>query len=84
LASTLTDEVTVDHLLMTARQEERFVTALASLPPLESRCFAARMANKKLREIAEAEGLDLRRVAEAVNRALQHIKRLMDGEGVGR
>lgn len=81
VTETLTDGITVDDHLTGAIQQERFEAARQSLPPFERRCFAGRLANKKLKEIAEEEGVDLRRVAEAVHRAAAHIKRCLHEDG---
>lgn len=81
VTETLTDGITVDDHLTGAIQQARFEAARQTLPPFEGRCFAARLANKKLKEIAEEEGVDLRRVAEAVHRAAAHIKRYLREDG---
>lgn len=53
--------------------------ALRKLPHVEKQCLYARAQGLKLREIGEINGLDLRRVAEVIARAVQRLQRQIGG-----
>jgi DNA-directed RNA polymerase specialized sigma24 family protein len=48
---------------------------MQSLPVIEQKCLVARAQGLKLREIADSAGMDLRRVAEVIARAVERLQR---------
>jgi RNA polymerase sigma-70 factor, ECF subfamily len=59
-------------------REEQVEAALQALPAIERDCLLARCQDLTLREIGVQVGKDLRRVSEAIQRAVKRMRNLID------
>lgn len=70
---------TPEAVLADQQRTDALRHALRTLPLVEKQCLYARAQGLKLREIGEMSGLDLRRVAEVISRAVQRLQRQIGG-----
>lgn len=68
-----------EEALSKRRRDDSLRAALKSLTEIEKQCVYARAHGLKLREIAQVVGMDLRRVAEILERAVQKLQRQIRG-----
>jgi RNA polymerase sigma-70 factor (ECF subfamily) len=66
---------TPEQSLLTESREEALRTALNDLTDLQQRCVRLRAEGFMLREIADMLDMDVRRVAEAIQRGVKNIQR---------
>jgi RNA polymerase sigma factor (sigma-70 family) len=77
---TATDQQpTPQQALVDGDRTAAVLRATSELTPKQRRCFQLRSQGFTLREIAEMMDMDVRRVAEAVQRAVQNIQRRTSG-----
>jgi RNA polymerase sigma factor (sigma-70 family) len=75
LDEAMRDTATTAERALTDRQRQAALArALQALSPLERQCFDARCRGLKLREVAAATEIDLRRVSEVVWRAIEKLQ----------
>jgi len=70
---------TPEDALLKRGREAAVRMAVSELTELQQRCFRLRAEGLTLREIAEVLDMDIRRVAEAIQRAIQNIQRRTRG-----
>jgi RNA polymerase sigma-70 factor, ECF subfamily len=70
---------TPEEALAERRKRAALQDAVRNLTSLEQQCLFARAEGLKLRQIGEVVGMDLRRVAEVVERAVRTLQRQMRG-----
>jgi RNA polymerase sigma-70 factor, ECF subfamily len=68
---------TPEEALAERRKRAALQHAVSNLTSLEKQCLFARAEGLKLRQIGEVVGMDLRRVAEVVERAVRTLQRQM-------
>jgi RNA polymerase sigma-70 factor (ECF subfamily) len=68
---------TPEEALAARRKRAALQSAVRNLTSLEQQCLFARAEGLKLRQIGEVVGMDLRRVAEIVERAVRTLQRQM-------
>jgi RNA polymerase sigma-70 factor (ECF subfamily) len=68
---------TPEALLREEVRAQQFKEAIHLLTPLQRRCITLRAEGRSLKEIAELLGMDYRRVAEAIGRAVVNLRRII-------
>ena len=66
-----------EEALLAVERDGRLRGALKTLSPVERECLVLRSQGLKYREIAEAQQLSVSTVAEAVQRAVEQLRRLL-------
>jgi RNA polymerase sigma-70 factor (ECF subfamily) len=69
---------TPEELMIEAARQRRLRHAIDALTPLQRECMQLRSQGLRLREIGDILKMDVRRVAEALQRAVANLRRTMD------